>query len=176
MPQNLEIKLRVPSLAIPRRRLAEFARHIRTVRQRDTYFSLGPIRLKLREEAGHAELIVYARPNQSRSRASDYEAVPVRRPHLWRRALRPAQVVTKSRELWRWRGSRIHLDRVQGLGTFLEIETEISRGADPQELGRILSRLGLSTRQGLPGSYSDLVRARTRSFRPVPAKSRKKHP
>lgn len=160
MPENLEIKIRVPSLTplrIALRRLR--ARKIGLLRQRDTYFALGHARIKLREENGKAELIAYVRPSRRGARSSRYEVLPVSKPALWKKAWLPLRVVVKTRELWRFRHTRVHLDRVRGLGTFLELETEMA-GLSPaqgtSELNLILAAFHLSPHAGLAGSYSDL--------------------
>lgn len=154
MPANLEIKIRVRDFVRLRRLLRRMgARRVAIFNQRDSYFALGRIRAKLREEPGRNELIVYDRPTRSGSRTSEFEVVSVQAPRLWKRAFRALRTVSKRRELWRHRRTRIHLDRVRGLGTYLELETQ---GAGRAEFDFMMRSLGLSNRDGIAGSYAEL--------------------
>ncbi len=126
--RNLEIKARD---ADPRRSL-ELALELGAedrgeIAQRDTYFGQASGRLKLREQhPGDAELIHYRRPDETGPRVSDYRLVAVGEAEALREALDAALgtlvVVEKSRRLLIWEGVRIHLDEVEGLGSFLELE------------------------------------------------------
>jgi adenylate cyclase class 2 len=134
---NVEFKARAGDLAaVARRALALGAVAAGTLRQRDTYFAVPDGRLKLREETttppdggaptSHAELIAYRRADERRARVSTYERRPVEDAPAAASEL-DAQygrtvVVTKVRRLLTWRGVRIHLDDVAGLGTFVELE------------------------------------------------------
>ena len=94
--------------------------------QRDTYFGVGEGRLKLREESpGEAHLIAYARPDDPAVRVSEYRIAPCR-PRAAARALAASLgvhvVVDKRRRLLLWEDVRIHLDAVEGLGSFVELE------------------------------------------------------
>jgi adenylate cyclase class IV len=56
--------------------------------------------------------------------------------------------------------TRVHLDRVQGLGDFLELEVMLS-DSEPIEAGMVeaydlMTRLGISTSQLIEGAYLDL--------------------
>ena len=138
------------------------------LRQVDTYFETpaeGGARLKLREHRpGRAELIAYRRPDTPGLRASDFHLVPVDDPAALREALAHAlgvvRQVAKTRHLLVLGRTRIHLDRVEGLGDFVELEVvladrdDITAGA--QEAERILAQLALSDRPRIAGSYVDL--------------------
>jgi predicted adenylyl cyclase CyaB len=67
----------------------------------------------------------------------------------------------KRREIWRWEGVQMHLDAVEGLGTFVEFELAVDDGAasarGEQHLHQLLARLGLGGDALLAGSYADLV-------------------
>ena len=95
--------------------------------QRDTYFHAVNGRLKLREIAGAtAELIAYDRADLSGPKVSQYRVVPVLDPaalaHALADALGVRAVVTKRRRLVLWENVRIHLDEVEKLGRFVELE------------------------------------------------------
>jgi predicted adenylyl cyclase CyaB len=99
--------------------------------QRDTYFEASTGRLKLREQEGSApHLIAYDRPDLQGRRESRYEVTDIERPEELRAVLAAALGirvgVAKRRRLFRWEGVRIHLDMVDGLGTFIEFEAIVA--------------------------------------------------
>ena len=169
MPRNVEVKIRVDDLAAMRvRALALGAADHGPIRQVDTYFATpsdGRARLKLREQRpGISALVAYRRPDTAGLRTSDYHLVPVDDPTALREALAHAlgvvRRVAKTRHLLLLGRTRIHLDQVEGLGDFLELEVVLNDGDDialrEQEAESILARLALGGRPRLPGSYADL--------------------
>jgi homotetrameric cytidine deaminase len=104
------------------------------LRQKDTYFAAREGRLKLREEDDGATLIAYARADQATARTSAYHLVAVPDPAALAAALDASLgtvvVVEKFRRLLRWEGVRIHLDAVEGLGTWVELEAVAAAGSD----------------------------------------------
>jgi adenylate cyclase class 2 len=102
--------------------------------QVDTYFAAREGRLKLREEDGAATLIAYARADEAAARTSAYHLVAVPDPAALKAALDDASgtvvVVEKFRRLLLWQDVRIHLDAVEGLGTWLELEAVASAHSD----------------------------------------------
>src|SRR5882724_6639263 len=131
VPRNLEIKVRVADLAPARATAARLgARPAGVEVQVDRYYELeGESRLKLRTVPGRsAELIRYRRPESDAVRTSDYEVTPVRDAQA-RRCLvpktRPIVTVRKRREVLLLDNVRIHLDEVDGLGRFLELEAVV---------------------------------------------------
>jgi predicted adenylyl cyclase CyaB len=135
--------------------------------QRDTYFEVPRGWLKLREESGAvSQLIAYERPHLARSKDSRYRLVDVPDPDELREALTAALgvtvVVSKERRLFTFEGVRIHLDRVDGLGDFIEFEGVAEDGDDPGRFPALLDELrasfGIGDRDLVPESYSDLPR------------------
>ena len=126
--RNLELKAVDPDPPRTLRAALELGAEDRGVLlQRDTYFHAVQGRLKLREVAGEmAELIAYARSDRAEPTVSHYRIVPVADPAALGQALGDAlgvrAVVEKARRLLLWRNVRIHLDRVAGLGDFVELE------------------------------------------------------
>jgi predicted adenylyl cyclase CyaB len=105
------------------------------IRQRDTYFDVRRGALKLREETpGRPHLIHYERAAEPRARQSSYRIVAVADPDGLREALAAAFgvrcVVEKQRHLFVWRDVRIHLDDVDGLGRFIELEAVAPADSD----------------------------------------------
>lgn len=98
-----------------------------TIQQRDTYFNVASGHLKLREESpGSAHLIQFERADEPQQRESRYRLAQIEDAPQVRAALEAALgvsvVVAKRRRLHIWRDVRIHLDEVEGLGTFIELE------------------------------------------------------
>ena len=163
MGRNIEVKALDPdperSLAVCRGLGAEDRG---VIRQRDTYFRAREGRLKLREEEpGGATLVQYERPDDAAARESRYRLVPVADPDALRAALGAALgtlvVVDKARHLLLWEGVRIHLDRVEGLGSFVELEgvapPESDLAGERERVARLSEALGI--REVLPDSYAD---------------------
>jgi predicted adenylyl cyclase CyaB len=168
MARNVEVKVRVDDLeGICSRALALGAEDGGLLHQVDTYFETpgSGTRLKLREHRpGQAELIAYRRPDVPGLRTSDFHLVPVAEPLALRdalaHALGVARQIAKVRHLLLLGRTRIHLDRVEGLGDFLELEVVLAEGdaiADGEsEAEHILAQLGLGQQPRIAGSYVDL--------------------
>ena len=161
--RNIELKARDPD---PARSLAvclELGAEDRGVlRQRDTYFRAREGRLKLREEEpGGAVLIQYDRPDAAAARESRYRLSAVPDADTLRASLDAALgtlvVVDKERHLFLWDGVRIHLDTVQGLGSFVELEgvapPESDLSAEREKVAHLQDALGIG--EVLTDSYSD---------------------
>src|SRR3954462_12630957 len=140
------------------------------LRQRDTYFATPRGRLKLREqEAGGAELIAYERADAAEARESRYRIAPVADPAALREALGAAlgtvAVVEKRRHLLVWEGGRIHRDRVQGLGDFVELEGVADAGSDLAReaalVARLRDELGIADDAIEATGYADLLATAT---------------
>ncbi len=172
--RNLEIKIAITPerLATLEATVQRAGLPIAVLDQVDTYFAVPAGRLKLRESDGAepaAELIAYRRPDESGPRWSDYELLPLppmvasRLKAMLTETVGVTTVVAK-RRLVAIRGrSRIHLDRVDDLGCFLEIETVAQDDDDTgidQELQATLEWLGvdLGSEEPIDGSYADLMR------------------
>lgn len=137
------------------------------LRQRDTYFSGRHGRLKLREQDGSdAELIAYRRPDTTEAEQSAFIRAAAGDPATVREALEAALgvtvVVVKQRRLWGWENVRIHLDDVEGLGTFIELEAMVGPGLNsPEEaaekVARLRSELVIADSDLVAVGYSDLL-------------------
>jgi homotetrameric cytidine deaminase len=132
--------------------------------QRDTYFGGARGRLKLREqEPGGAQLIAYSRPDSDTARTSAYRLADVSDAEALREALDAALgtrvVVDKRRHLLLWEGVRIHLDEVEGLGAFVELEGVAPPESDLTREQELVARLRDELALGEPVavSYSDLL-------------------
>src|SRR4051794_3270653 len=167
--RNVELKARDADPARSLERCVALGAEDRgELRQRDTYFAARHGRLKLREqEPGGAELIAYERPDAAQARESRYRIAPVSEPAALRDALDAALgttvVVDKRRRLLVWEGVRIHLDRVEGLGAFVELEGVAPAGSDlareAELVARLRGELDIRDEAIEAASYSDLLRA-----------------
>lgn len=168
MPRNIEMKARVGDLdAIRAAVIALGARPWTIEEQTDRYYELdGARRVKLRSIAGgRAEMIHYRRPESSGVRASDYEVTPVRDGDGGACLVPktpPLVVVRKRREVLLLDNVRVHLDTVDGLGTFLELEAVLDEAHDEArchaQVAEILRHLGVGDGELIRASYSDLLR------------------
>jgi adenylate cyclase class 2 len=138
-----------------------------TLTQRDTYFEASRGRLKLREEPDAvAHLIAYERPDLAGNKESRYRLIEVPDPVELQEALAAVLgitvVVSKTRRLFIFEGVRIHLDRVDSLGDFIEFEGVAADDGDPGAFAKLLDDLrgsfGIRDEDLLDGSYSDLLR------------------
>jgi predicted adenylyl cyclase CyaB len=168
MPRNIEIKARIDSVESILPRVVQLADSGPTlIVQDDTFFRCETGRLKLRTfPNGGGELIFYRRPDAGSPKESFYLRAPVPAPEPLRDALTHAYGlagrVRKERSLYHAGRTRIHLDRVEGLGHFLELEVVLSE-SEPMERGireaeELMQRLGIAPSQLVPGAYVDLLR------------------
>jgi predicted adenylyl cyclase CyaB len=165
MPQNLELKARISSVSEAVRiaqRLKAQAKGI--LHQHDIYYKVPCGRFKLRIINNHsAELIFYNRPNKKGSRYSDYFVLPVDDAILTNALCTAAfglkMEVEKKRRLFIYKNSRIHIDEVHGLGTFVEFEILLRYGKrQAQKLLEVLSKEFAVKQAAIIGfSYSDML-------------------
>jgi predicted adenylyl cyclase CyaB len=162
--RNLEQKFRFTDLiaaAETARRLGAAERGV--IIQHDYFFAAPHARLKLRcFPDGSGELISYRRPDQSTARSSEYLLFPVPDTESLRvlltDALGPPRELKKRRTLFLFYATRIHLDEVENLGNFIELETVITNQSDAAaqaELEGVVLALGLS--DPVPTAYVDLL-------------------
>jgi homotetrameric cytidine deaminase len=165
---NVELKARDPDPdATAKRSLALGAEDHGVLVQRDTYFAGRHGRLKLREQEGAAaELIAYRRADGGEPKQSAYVRAEVSDPEPLREALGSALgttvVVAKRRRLMLWDNVRIHLDDVDGLGAFLELEALVAPdGSDlhaaQEKVARLRSELAIADDALVAAGYSDLL-------------------
>jgi predicted adenylyl cyclase CyaB len=164
VPRNLELKCRIASVADACKRACECgARPHGILEQVDTYFVVPHCRMKLREFGdGSAELITYLRANTGGERWSSYRKIDVPPRNGLKESLGEALgircVVRKRRHLFLIDGARIHIDEVDGLGSFLEFEVTVE---NQEQAGSIMQGLiaafALNAEEGIAGSYADLI-------------------
>jgi predicted adenylyl cyclase CyaB len=167
MSRNIEIKARIESVDSVAPKAAAIAKAGPIeIAQDDTFFRCEVGRLKLRLlSADRGELIFYRRADQRGPKESFYLLSPTSAPESLRESLSLAygQVgrVRKQRTLFLLGRARLHLDKVEELGHFLELEIPLSED-EPAEFGvreaeSIMQRLGIEPAQLIEGAYVDLL-------------------
>jgi predicted adenylyl cyclase CyaB len=168
MAKNLEIKARLRDITAAHAVAARLSGGgPQLIKQHDVFFHCARGRLKLRHFAdGQGELIHYHRPDTRDARLSDYVLVPTASAELLgdalRRALDVSGTVEKTRWLY-WVGqTRVHLDEVLALGTFLELEVVLRPGQSEDEARQIAEEImrefGIAPADLIACAYIDLLR------------------
>jgi predicted adenylyl cyclase CyaB len=167
MARNIEIKARIEESDAVYERAAALADDGPVViAQDDTFFACSNGRLKLRAfSSDKGELIFYRRPDRKGPKESFYLVSPTTGPDALRESLSLAYGevgrVRKRRVLFMVGRTRIHLDRVEGLGDFLELEVVLGDGEDA-DTGEavakdLMEKLGIRPHQLVEGAYIDLL-------------------
>ena len=188
--ENLEIKARILDVESVRQSAEAIATsYLGIMRQRDTYFDSREGRLKVREihwentgdqtgdsiPTDSAELIWYLRADEQSTTASRYRIMKIDEAASMIMSLDNAvgirEVVTKRREVFLHKNVRIHLDDVDELGHFIELEAvqgisndmstatwddESKPGVQLGLLDWIMDRLKIDRSQLIATSYVDL--------------------
>ena len=172
MARNIEIKARIESVDA----LAPKAAAIATegpieIVQDDTFFRCDSGRLKLRAFfKDQGELIFYRRADQRGPKESFYLKTPTSAPETLRESLSlaygQAERIRKRRTLFLVGRTRIHLDKVEGLGDFLELEVVLADGETSEsgvrEANELMQTLGVEPSQLIEGAYVDLIASANR--------------
>jgi predicted adenylyl cyclase CyaB len=167
MGRNIEIKAR----AVDFERLARLARALSdagptVLTQEDIFFATREGRLKLRVLADDlGELIYYVRRDGEGPKTSDYLIAPTTDPTSLKTVLEAALgvrgVVRKTRTLLLCGQTRIHLDEVEGLGRFIELEVVLEKDQSEAHGARVaeelMSKLEIEQDHLVRGAYMDLL-------------------
>jgi len=127
MAKNIEIKARTTHHELIRQVLRDHgADFIGTDHQIDHYYHVPSGRLKLRLGNIEKSLIFYDRPNSFEAKESNYslfKSENLKDIHTTlSQALGVLVTVDKQREIYFIKNAKIHLDTLEDLGTFVEIE------------------------------------------------------
>jgi predicted adenylyl cyclase CyaB len=167
MPYNIEIKAKVKDMA-KLKLLAESlaSEPCITLYQEDIFFQSNQGRLKLRTFSNNnGELIFYERPDIKESKQSYYQIIETANPKKLRQLLAAALgetiTVKKKREVYLVGQTRVHLDEVEELGSFMELEVVLNPNQNPLEGQRIASdlmaKLGVNEADLVSCAYADLL-------------------
>ena len=167
MPANIEIKARVRDLADLRKRAEALSdTPVQVIPQEDTFFNSPRGRLKLRQLGPQrGQLVYYERNDAAGPKRSDYLIAETSDPSALKAALTAALgvrgVVRKTRYLYMVGQTRVHLDEVEGLGQFMELEVVMRPGqgdAEGQAIAHeLMNKLGVAESDLLEGAYMDLL-------------------
>jgi len=169
MNRNVEIKAKVADLAALREQVRGLADEgLVMLKQEDTFFHCARGRLKLRQlvDSTDAELIYYERPDAAGPKESRYFVHRTSDPHGLRTALSAALgvvgVVRKRRTVYLLGPTRVHLDEVEGLGDFVELEVVLQPDQDTSDgvaiAEDLMQKLGIAPIQLVDKAYIDLLR------------------
>jgi predicted adenylyl cyclase CyaB len=168
MARNIEIKARIENIEALAVKVAEIAdKGPIEIFQDDTFFSCPNGRMKLRTFSDNTgELIFYQRPDHAGPKESVYFLSPITAPDKMREVLTQGYGQTgrvrKHRTLFLIGRTRVHLDKVEGLGDFMELEVVLAE-KEPNESGvlvanELLYKLGISPDNLIEGAYVDLLK------------------
>jgi predicted adenylyl cyclase CyaB len=167
MSRNIEIKARIENPDAWSAKIAGLADEgPKDIAQDDTFFRCDTARLKLRVfSGGTAELIYYRRADEYGPKESFYLRSPTSAPDSLRECLTlaygQAGRVKKHRKLFLAGRTRIHLDEVEGLGHFLELEVVLADdepAADGvREARELMVKLDIKPHQLIDDAYVDLL-------------------
>ena len=115
---------------------------------------------------GHGELIYYERPDVTGPKRSSYSVHETddsaELKAVLAAALGVAGTVCKERRLYLKGPTRIHLDRVEHLGDFMELEVVLQPDQDESEgiaiVAELMRALGIRDEDLVDGAYFDLLK------------------
>jgi predicted adenylyl cyclase CyaB len=164
---NIEIKARCSSLDLVRRILKERKATFKGVdRQVDTYFDVPRGRLKLREGNIENNLIHYCREDEVGPKKSivtlHHSVAGSTLKGILTNSLGVLVVVEKVREIYFIDNVKFHIDTVNQLGTFVEIEAIDSNEAIGEETlqkqcEEYMNLFGIRAEDLINHSYSDMI-------------------
>lgn len=168
MARNIELKARAREFDELLERAAALSDDAPLIfRQRDFFYDVPRGRLKLRQfdDGTPSELIFYQRDDRDGPKASYYTRSPVTNPDamhaLLAQALTTRGIVTKERHVYLVGRTRIHLDRVDELGDFIELEVVLAPDDDEQEgaaeAHELFMKLGVPQTDLVAVAYVDLL-------------------
>ena len=163
MATNLELKVKLDSpeemIRIVKEIKAEFKGELKQV---DVYYKIKDSLLKLRLEDGTQTLIKYSRNEKPGDRWSDFQLISLGKNdarQFLSGILEEETVIEKKRLLYYYDGTRIHIDTVKDLGSFLEFETHVivSREDAVRRFNTLLGLLRISKEDEIRKSYRDIM-------------------
>lgn len=166
--KNIELKISINDFRKVSPRLRKIgAKNNGKLYQVDIYYNYKNGRLKIRNINNKKfELISYLRPNANGAKISNYQISNIK-PNKFKRVKSNLDnkfgekvIIKKQRILWIYKNTRIHLDKVWGLGKFLELETvvkKINLKQAKKEYKEVARQLNISKYKKYNKSYSDLL-------------------
>ncbi len=169
MPRNLEIKIKLDNFDSVLKTLDEInAKKTAVLRQKDVYYKHENGLLKLRIMPARSELIYYNRNENEGDRWSDYRVLKIQNSEnpeaFFDKIFEKETVVEKTRILYMYENTRIHLDEVKRLGKFLELETIVTDTLDDakKRFDFLVRILNLPLDKQIRKSYKNLLEEKLR--------------
>ena len=167
MNANLEIKAKCADRTRLKARAEKLTKSAgKPFEQVDIFFSTPRGRLKLRVLShDEGELIYYERPDAAGPQVSSYHIARSVDPHALALVLEAALgirgTVRKRRILYLLGDTRIHLDEVEGLGSYVELEVVMSPAHTVEQCTKtardVMQKLGIREQDLLDSAYIDLL-------------------
>lgn len=163
MAQNLELKIKLNSTNEIESILNRNNIPLSEVQyQKDVYYSVKKGLLKLRIEGNNYSLIKYLRDESGDERWSNYDIIQLTNGDVEKflsDIFTVETIVKKTRKLFWLFNTRIHIDQVESLGNFLELETIVEGNSDDAKcrFDKVIELLNLNTRNQVRCSYRDLL-------------------
>jgi len=163
MAKNLELKIQINNpVNLIEKATKVGARFEKELNQKDIYYRSDSGLLKLRLQNGRAELIQYKRDEKNPERWSEYYVLQITdksAESFFEKLFSIEAVVEKTRLLYIYKKTRIHLDKVRDLGDFLELESVVNQNEDESksEFDEVVKLLSLDTSKQIKKSYRDLI-------------------
>ena len=164
---NIEIKAKTSNPERIRKILSEHNAELKgTDEQTDTYFKVNEGRLKLRQGDIENNLIYYRRNNQAGPKQSDFRLIPVFNSEgllqVLTEALDVFTVVKKRREIYFIENVKFHIDELDRLGWFVEIEAGNVHSDIPverlhEQCNYYMKVFGIKDEDLVSDSYSDMM-------------------
>jgi len=166
MGRNIEIKARCHDLNTFEDQLKRLAVQFEGEdAQTDTFFTVPEGRLKLRESQLYGNfLIPYVRSDQKGPRPADYSLIPLEDVEkvkgLLSSILGVKGFLRKIRRIYLYENVRIHIDQVEDLGTFIELEAVVSKsddeGVSRNKIDRLLEYFNIEDDDLIAKAYIEL--------------------
>lgn len=167
MPLNIEFKARCEAPDRVRDVLRKKNARLAGIdNQTDTYFDVPSGRLKLRDGNVERNLIFYRRADSEAPKSSHVLLAPCPEPESLRHVLSAALgvrcVVEKRREIYFHENTKIHIDEVPDLGSFVEVEVIADHDKADVEAMHVtcaewMRLLGVNESDLISASYSDML-------------------
>ncbi|KAM7342818.1 uncharacterized protein ACRADG_010099 [Cochliomyia hominivorax] len=167
--RNIEIKARIRSDEEFERRVAIAKKLTNSegelIVQRDVFFNTQQGRFKLRylQPPARSQLVYYDRPDVTGPKLSKFNKTELDEPEVMEKILRQTNgvrgILAKKRYLFMYERTRIHLDKVQDLGNFMEFEVclmpeqTLEEGQEVAE--KLMKEFGIKTEDLMTGAYFD---------------------
>jgi len=164
--KNIEIKARLNDYKNTQALIETICPNPESIEQQiDTFFVTQKGRLKLRETANTSALIYYDRVDSVEPSPSDiaisFTDDPATLKDVLSKSLGIRRKVTKERTLYLYSQTRIHLDKVDNLGNFLELEVVLNDNQSEND-GKliaqdIMNKLKINESDLIDKAYVDLL-------------------